>query len=97
MEEKNQQDRFLGVDREWGDDPEGRVKVEKASQEYEFSPTRTFTFDPSLRTSRIRRVVLYFPIIFFPFRLFTGELVLCYRGGRGRNSNGAQAVQWGNV
>jgi hypothetical protein len=23
MEEKNQQDRFLGVDREWGDDPEG--------------------------------------------------------------------------
>jgi hypothetical protein len=37
MEEKNQQDRFLGVDREWGDDPEGRVKVEGASQEYEFS------------------------------------------------------------
>jgi hypothetical protein len=31
MEEKNQQDRFLGVDREWGDDPEGRVKVEGAS------------------------------------------------------------------
>jgi hypothetical protein len=28
MEEKNQQERFLGVDREWGDDPEGRVKVE---------------------------------------------------------------------
>jgi hypothetical protein len=27
MEEKNQQERFLGVDREWGDDPEGRVKV----------------------------------------------------------------------
>jgi hypothetical protein len=37
MEEKNQQDRFRGVDREWGDDPEGRVKVEGASQEYEFS------------------------------------------------------------
>jgi hypothetical protein len=37
MKEKNQQDRFLGVDREWGDDPEGRVKVEGASQEYEFS------------------------------------------------------------
>jgi hypothetical protein len=37
VEEKNQQDRFLGVDREWGDDPEGRVKVEGASQEYEFS------------------------------------------------------------
>ena len=37
MEEKNQQDRFLGVDREWGDDPEERVKVEGASQEYEFS------------------------------------------------------------
>jgi hypothetical protein len=37
MEEKNQQDRFLGEDRELGDDPEGRVKVEGASQEYEFS------------------------------------------------------------
>jgi hypothetical protein len=37
VEAKNQQDRFLGVDREWGDDPEGRVKVEGASQEYEFS------------------------------------------------------------
>ena len=37
MKEKNQQDRFLGVDREWGDDPEERVKVEGASQEYEFS------------------------------------------------------------
>jgi hypothetical protein len=37
MEEKNQQERFLGVDREWGDDPEGQVKVEGASQEYEFS------------------------------------------------------------
>jgi hypothetical protein len=37
MEEKNQQDRFRGVDREWGDDPEGRVKVEGASQVYEFS------------------------------------------------------------
>jgi hypothetical protein len=37
MEEKNQQDRLLGVDRELGDDPEGRVKFEGASQEYEFS------------------------------------------------------------
>jgi hypothetical protein len=37
MEEKNQQDRFLGVDRELGDDPAERVKVEGASQEYEFS------------------------------------------------------------
>jgi hypothetical protein len=26
MEEKNQQNRFLGVDRERGDDPEGRVR-----------------------------------------------------------------------
>jgi hypothetical protein len=34
---KNQQDRLLGVDRELGDDPEGRVKFEGASQEYEFS------------------------------------------------------------
>jgi hypothetical protein len=25
------------IDREWGDDPEGRVKIEGASQEYEFS------------------------------------------------------------
>jgi hypothetical protein len=48
MEEKNQQDRFLGVDREWGDDPEGRVKVEGG-------------------TSRIQRVVLDFPIVFFPY------------------------------
>jgi hypothetical protein len=37
MEEKNQQDRLLGVNRELGDDPEGRVKFEGASQEYEFS------------------------------------------------------------
>jgi hypothetical protein len=37
MEEKNQQDRFLGVDREWGDDPEGRVKGEGESRGYEFS------------------------------------------------------------
>jgi hypothetical protein len=109
MEEKNQQDRFLGVDRELGDDPEGRVKVEGASQEYEFSSEESegeennrevehdplfsiliFTFDSSLRTTRIQRVVLDFPIVFLPFRLFTGELI-------GRNSNGAQAVQWGNV
>ena len=37
MEGKNQQDRLLGVNRELGDDPEGRVKFEGASQEYEFS------------------------------------------------------------
>ena len=37
MKEKNQQDRLLGVDRELSDDPEGRVKFEGASQEYEFS------------------------------------------------------------
>ena len=37
MEEKNQQDRLLGINRELGDDPEGRVKFEGASQEYEFS------------------------------------------------------------
>ena len=35
--EKNQQDRLLGVNRELGDHPEGRVKFEGASQEYEFS------------------------------------------------------------
>ena len=35
--EKNQQDKLLGVDRELGDDPEGRVKFEGASQEYESS------------------------------------------------------------
>jgi hypothetical protein len=35
--EKNQQDRFLGVNRELGDPPEGRVKFEGASQGYEFS------------------------------------------------------------
>jgi len=37
MKEKNKQDRLLGVDRELRDDPEGRVKFEGASQEYEFS------------------------------------------------------------
>ena len=37
MKEKNQQDRLLGVDRELSDDPEGRVKFEGASQEYESS------------------------------------------------------------
>jgi hypothetical protein len=37
MEEKNQQDRLLGVNRELGDPPEGRVKFEGASQGYEFS------------------------------------------------------------
>jgi hypothetical protein len=41
MEEKNQQDRLLGGDRELGDDPEGRVKFEGASQEYEFSSEDT--------------------------------------------------------
>jgi hypothetical protein len=35
--EKNQQDRLLGVNRELGDPPEGRVKFEGASQGYEFS------------------------------------------------------------
>jgi hypothetical protein len=81
MEEKNQQDRFLGVDREWGDDPEGRVKVEGASQEYEFSSEESvlsiliFTFNSSLRTTIIPRVVLDFPIVFFPFQLFAGELI----------------------
>jgi hypothetical protein len=68
MEEKNQQDRFLGVDREWGDDPEGRVKVEGLS-------ILICTFNSSLRTTRIQRVVLDFPIVFFPFRLFAGELI----------------------
>jgi hypothetical protein len=37
MEEKNQQDRLLGVNRELGEPPEGRVKFEGASQGYEFS------------------------------------------------------------
>jgi hypothetical protein len=37
MEEKNQQDRLLGVNRELGDPPEERVKFEGASQGYEFS------------------------------------------------------------
>jgi hypothetical protein len=37
MEEKNQQDRLLGVNRELGDPPEGRVKFEGVSQGYEFS------------------------------------------------------------
>ena len=37
IEEKNQQDRLLGVNRELGDHPEGRVKFEGASQGYEFS------------------------------------------------------------
>ena len=37
MEEKNQQDRLLGVNRELGEPPEGRVKFEVASQGYEFS------------------------------------------------------------
>ena len=35
MEEKNQQDRLLGVNRELGDPPEERVKFEGASQGYE--------------------------------------------------------------
>jgi hypothetical protein len=35
----------------------------------------TFTFNSSLRTTRIQRVVLDFPIVFFPFRLFAGELI----------------------
>jgi hypothetical protein len=37
MEEKNQQDRLLGVNRELGNPPEGRVKFEGESQGYEFS------------------------------------------------------------
>ena len=37
IEEKNQQDILLGVDRELGDPPEGRVKFECASQGYESS------------------------------------------------------------
>jgi hypothetical protein len=70
MEEKNQQDRLLGVNRELGDPPEGRVKFEGASQGY-IPLILTFTFDPSLRTTRIQRVVLDFPIVFLPFRLLT--------------------------
>jgi hypothetical protein len=35
--EKNQQDRLLGVNRELGEPPEGRVTFEVASQGYEFS------------------------------------------------------------
>jgi hypothetical protein len=88
-----------------GNDPEGRVKFEGASQEYELwseesegeennrevehdppdssSPLTwglipsilTFTFDPSLRTTIIQRVVLDFPIVFLPFRLLTWELI----------------------
>ena len=37
MEEKNQQDRLLGVNRELGDPPEGRVKSEGASRDNESS------------------------------------------------------------
>ena len=37
IEEKNQQDSLLGVNRELGDLPEGRVKFEDASQGYESS------------------------------------------------------------
>jgi hypothetical protein len=37
MEEGNQQDSLLRVNREVGDPPEGRVKCEGASQGYEFS------------------------------------------------------------
>ena len=37
MEEKNQQDWLLGVNRELGDPPEGRVNFEGASRGYEFS------------------------------------------------------------
>ena len=37
MEEGNQQDSLLRVNREVGDPPEGRVKFEGASQGYEFS------------------------------------------------------------
>ena len=37
MEEKNQQDRLLEVNRGLDDPPEGRVKFEGASQGYEFS------------------------------------------------------------
>ena len=37
MEEENQQDSLLGVNRELGDPPEGRVKFEGASQGYESS------------------------------------------------------------
>ena len=37
MEEKNQRDRLLEVNRGLEDTPEGRVKIEGASQGYEFS------------------------------------------------------------
>ena len=37
MEEKNQQDRLIGLNRKLRDPPEGRLKFEGASQGYEFS------------------------------------------------------------
>jgi hypothetical protein len=46
MEEKNQQDRLLGVNRELGDHPEGRVKSECASRGYEFRELPLWSLKP---------------------------------------------------
>ena len=131
MEEKNQQDRLLGVNRELGDDSEGRVKFEGASQEYEFSReesegeenNREVKDDPLDSSSLEGRVKGEGENRGYESsseesvgeennrdKRDTDESIEekekgvednignCVTDeGRGRSSNGAQAVHWGNV
>jgi hypothetical protein len=74
MEEGNQQDSLLRVNREVGDPPEGRVKFEGASQGYEFSSeesegeeTNREVEDDPLESSIPYFLHLYFSPLFYFF------------------------------